>query len=99
MDTEYLPILGSIILDKPVRWHESRSEWIQAGFGARDYTAKVKGAFDKSGQLKTLETDIIADMGCDGAERACGLGMPLNGGTFALGPYVCENYKQGLDAL
>ena len=93
MDTEYLPILGSIILDKPVRWHESRSEWIQAGFGARDYTAKVKGAFDKSGQLKALETDIIADMGCDGAERACGLGMPLNGGTFALGPYVCENYK------
>lgn len=93
MDTEYLPILGSIILGKPVRWHESRTEWIHAGFGARDYTAKVKGAFDKSGKLKALETDIIADMGCDGAERACGLGMPLNGGTFALGPYVCENYK------
>ena len=93
MDTEYLPILGSIILGKPVRWHESRAEWIHAGFGARDYTAKVKGAFDKSGHLKALETDIIADMGCDGAERACGLGMPLNGGTFALGPYVCENYK------
>ena len=36
----------------------------------RDYTAKVKGAFDKSGQLKALETDIIADMGCDGAEKS-----------------------------
>ena len=93
MDTEYLPILGSIILGKPVRWYETRAEWIHAGFGARDYKARVKGAFDKSGKLRALETNIIADMGCDGAERACGLGMPLNGGTFALGPYECENYK------
>jgi aerobic carbon-monoxide dehydrogenase large subunit len=40
-----------------------------------------------------METDVLADMGCDGAERAAGLGMPLNGGIYAPGPYRFDTYR------
>ena len=93
VDCEFLPVLGSILTGKPIKWSESRSGWIQAGFAARDYHATSKAAFTKDGKLLALETDIVADMGCDGAERACGLGMPLNGGNYATGPYECDTYR------
>ena len=93
VDCEFLPVLGSILTGRPVKWFESRSGWIQAGFAARDYQTTSRAAFKKDGKLLALETEIVADMGCDGAERACGLGMPINGGNYAVGPYRCVDYR------
>lgn len=93
VDGEYMPVLASILTGRPVCWFESRSEWIHSGPAARDYTAKVRAGFRRDGTLVALETDIIADMGCDGAERAAGLGMPLNGGNYAPGPYCVSDYR------
>ena len=93
VDCEYLPALGSILTGRPVKWFESRSEWIHAGFAARDYHTRSRAAFKRDGTLIAMETDILADMGCDGAERAGGLGMPINGGLYAPGPYRCEIYR------
>lgn len=93
IDCEFLPALASKLTGRPVRWFESRSEWMHAGFAARDYHTRSRAAFDRDGRLLAMETDILADVGCDGAERACGLGMPINGGTYAPGPYRCEVYR------
>ncbi|MGE0484474.1 MAG: molybdopterin-dependent oxidoreductase [Gammaproteobacteria bacterium] len=93
VDCEFLPVLGSILTGRPVRWFEARSEWIHSGFAARDYHTRSRAAFARDGTLLALETDILADVGCDGAERACGLGMPINGGTYAPGPYRCPVYR------
>jgi len=93
VDCEFLPVLGSLLTGRPVKWFESRSEWIHAGFAARDYHTRSRAAFKRDGTLLALETDILADVGCDGAERACGLGMPINGGTYAPGPYRCTVYR------
>ena len=93
VDGEYLPVLASILTGRPVCWFETRSEWIHAGPAARDYTTKVKAAFNTDGRLLAMATDIIADMGCDGAERGAGLGMPLNGGNYAPGPYRVNDYR------
>ena len=93
IDAEYLPALGAILTGRPVRFFESRSEWIHAGFAARDYRARSRAAFARDGSLLAMDTQILADMGCDGAERASGIGMPLNGGNYAPGPYQCDIYR------
>ena len=93
VDTELVPVLAAIVLGKPVKWFESRSEWLAAGPGARDYSIRSRAAFDRNGKLLACETKVIADMGCDGAERAAGLGMPLNGGNYAPGPYDVDAYR------
>ena len=93
VDCEYLPVLASILLGRAVMWFESRSAWLHAGPAARDYHTRVRAAFKRDGTLLALETDILADMGVDGAERAAGLGMPLNGSTYAPGPYRVTNYR------
>lgn len=93
VDCEYLPVLGSILTGKPVRWFESRSEWIHSSFAARDYHTRSRAAFKRDGTLIAMDTEILADVGCDSAERACGLGMPINGGNYALGPYCCDVYR------
>ena len=93
VDCEYLPVLASILLGRPVKWFESRSEWMHAGPAARDYQTRSRAAFKRDGTLLALDTDILADMGVDGAERAAGLGMPLNGGNYAPGPYCVSNYR------
>ncbi len=93
VDCEYLPVLASILLGRPVKWFESRSEWMHSGPAARDYHARSRAAFRRDGTLLALETDILADMGVDGAERAAGLGMPLNGGNYAPGAYRVGIYR------
>lgn len=93
VDGEYLPVLAALHLGRPVKWIETRTGWLHAGPGARDFTANCQAAFNRDGQLLALTTDIIADMGCDGAERACGIGMPINGGVYAPGPYRVQHYR------
>jgi aerobic carbon-monoxide dehydrogenase large subunit len=87
VDSELVVVLASIVLGRPVKWFETRTEWICAGPAARDFSTRVRAAFKHDGTLVALETDVMADMGCDGSERACGLGMPLNSGVYAPGPY------------
>jgi len=96
VDSEYFAVLGTMLCHKPVRWSETRAGWMHAGPGARDYHATSRAAFDRNGAVIAMETDIVADMGCDGAERGCGIGMPLNGGNYAPGPYTIENYRTNI---
>lgn len=93
VDTEHLVVLASKLLGRPVKWFESRSEWMAAGPAARDFRTRVRAAFRRDGTLLALETDVLADMGCDGAERACGFGMPVNSGIYAPGPYKVSVYR------
>ena len=93
IDTEHIAVLASVVLGRPVKWFESRSEWIIAGPAARDYQVRSRAAFRRDGTLLACETDVLADMGCDGAERGAGLGMPLNGGNYSPGPYRLDTYR------
>jgi len=99
IDSEYFAILGSILCERPVNWAESRSEWMHAGPGARDYHTRSRMAFTRTGKIIAMETNILADMGCDGAERAAGIGMPLNGGNYAPGPYIIDTYRTHVECV
>lgn len=93
VDVEHIPALASIVTGRPIKYVETRTEWLHSGPAARDIRTRSRGAFDRDGRLLALETDILADMGCDGAERACGLGMPINGGLYTPGPYRVGVYR------
>jgi carbon-monoxide dehydrogenase large subunit len=93
VDVEHIPALASILTGRPVKYFETRTEWLQSGPAARDIRTRSRAAFDRDGHLLALETDILADMGVDGAERACGLGMPINGGLYTPGPYRVGVYR------
>jgi aerobic carbon-monoxide dehydrogenase large subunit len=99
IDSEYFAILGSILCERPVNWVENRSEWMHAGPGARDYHTRSRMAFTRSGKILAMETKILADMGCDGAERGAGIGMPLNGGNYAPGPYIIDTYRTHVECV
>lgn len=45
---------------------------MHAGPAARDYQTRSRAAFNRDGTLLALETDILADVGVDGAERPPG---------------------------
>lgn len=54
---------ASLLLDKPVKWVESRSEnLISTGF-ARDYHMTGKLALDENGRMLGLRVDILGDHG------------------------------------
>lgn len=93
LDIEYVPVLMALITKRPVKWFETRTEWITAGPHARDFVCDVEAAFKNDGTLLALRNHIVADMGCDGAERAGGLGMPVMAGTYMPGGYKLENYS------
>lgn len=93
VDVELVVVLASLLTGRPVKYFETRTEWLHSGPAARDVRARSRGAFTRDGRLLALETDILADMGVDGAERACGLGMPINGGLYTPGPYRVEHYR------
>lgn len=96
LDVEYVPVLMAILAGRPVRWVETRSEWIAAGPHARDFTAEVEAAFTADGRLLALRNRIVADMGCDGAERAGGLGMPVMAGTYMPSGYRLDAYSMDI---
>ncbi len=93
VDVEHVVALASIMSGRPVKYFESRREWLHSGPAARDIHTRSRAAFRRDGRLLALETDIYADMGCDGAERACGLGMPINGGLYTPSAYRVETYR------
>ena len=89
-DAEYLPAIASKIYGVPVKWIEPREGWIISSTQARDFIARTRAAFDNKGKLLAVDTDVMGDVGCDGAERACGIGMPINGALYVTGAYKVD---------
>jgi carbon-monoxide dehydrogenase large subunit len=60
--------VASLVLGRPVKWIEDRSENLQADSFARDYHMHAKLAADKSGKIIGLQVKTLAD--CGAAEAA-----------------------------
>jgi carbon-monoxide dehydrogenase large subunit len=87
----------SIISGRTVRWTETRSEFLM-GRSARTRLPDGGGRapFAADGRLLALRNRIVADMGCDGAERAGGLGMPIMAGSYMPGGYKLDAYAMDI---
>jgi carbon-monoxide dehydrogenase large subunit len=60
-------IVASLLLGKPVKWVEDRSENLQADSFARDYHMTAEMAADKDGRIVGLRVNTLADHGCTDA--------------------------------
>jgi carbon-monoxide dehydrogenase large subunit len=60
--------VASLVLGRPVKWIEDRSENLQADSFARDYHIHARLAADKSGKIVGLDVKTLAD--CGAAEAA-----------------------------
>ncbi|MDC0115944.1 molybdopterin-dependent oxidoreductase [Octadecabacter sp.] len=93
VDAEYLPVIATKLLGRPVKWIEPRSSWTRTAPHARDFKLWTRGAFDKKGKLIAMDVKVLADIGVDAAERAGGLGMPINGCVYGAGVYDVQTYR------
>ncbi|MBZ0286822.1 MAG: molybdopterin-dependent oxidoreductase, partial [Anaerolineae bacterium] len=59
--------VASLLLGKPVKWVEDRSENLQADSFARDYHMTAELAADKDGKITGLRVHTLADSGCTDA--------------------------------
>jgi carbon-monoxide dehydrogenase large subunit len=55
--------VASLVLGRPVKWIEDRSENLQADSFARDYHMKAKLAADKDGKIVGLDVQTLSDCG------------------------------------
>jgi carbon-monoxide dehydrogenase large subunit len=60
-------IVASLLIGKPVKWVEDRSENLMADSFARDYHMTVEMAADKDGKITGLRVNTLADHGCTDA--------------------------------
>ncbi|MDH5674445.1 MAG: aerobic carbon-monoxide dehydrogenase large subunit [Myxococcales bacterium] len=56
--------VASLLIGKPVKWIEDRSENLQADSFARDYHITAELAADADGKIVGLRVDTLADNGC-----------------------------------
>ncbi|MQA86020.1 MAG: molybdopterin-dependent oxidoreductase [Streptosporangiales bacterium] len=92
-DGDVVPILLSILTGRPVKWAETREEWMLAGpVGSRGYVHHAELALRSDGTVLALRDRLLADVGCDGVVRAIGLAALIVGATYIPGPYRIDAY-------
>lgn len=92
-DADVIPALLSILTGRPVKWTETREEWMVAGpTGSRSYVHDAELALRADGTVLGLRDRLHADVGCDGVVRAIGLAALIVGATYVPGPYCIDNY-------
>jgi carbon-monoxide dehydrogenase large subunit len=83
-----LPYL-SILLERPIKWYETRIEHLRNGRHGRDQIHTIEVALNKDGRILGIRDKIIADMGAtytvDHSIMASALYIP--------GVYDVQNYK------
>lgn len=90
---DVLPVMLSLKTGKPVIWVETREENFLSGIHARDYDADLECAFDEDGKILALTGDWIGDAGCDGTNRAHGIGQIHVALFYGSGNYKVPAYR------
>lgn len=90
---DVLPVMLSLKTGKPVIWVETRQENFRSGIHARDYDADLECAFDEDGRILALKADWIGDAGCDGTNRAHGIGQIHVALFYGSGNYKVPAYQ------
>jgi aerobic carbon-monoxide dehydrogenase large subunit len=75
-----------------VKWAESRSENLLAGVHSRDYICDLKIGFRKDGAILGVQAKLVGNAGCDGTNRAPGIGGLAVAAAYLPGPYKIANY-------
>lgn len=90
--------VASLLIGKPVKWIEDRSENLQADSFARDYHITAEMAADSSGKITGLRVHTLADNGCtDG--QASPSKFPAGLYSICTGSYDMKAAHVNVDAV
>ena len=90
--------VASLLIGKPVKWIEDRSENLQADSFARDYHITAEMAADANGRITGLRVDTLADSGCtDGAANPSK--FPAGLYSICTGSYDMQAAHVNVDAV
>lgn len=90
--------VASLLIGKPVKWIEDRSENLQADSFARDYHITAEMAADANGKITGLRVDTLADNGCtDG--QASPSKFPAGLYSICTGSYDLKAAHVSVDAV
>jgi carbon-monoxide dehydrogenase large subunit len=93
VDIDIIPILLSKLAERPVKWAETREEWMLSGpAGSRSYVHYGELALKADGSLLGLRDRLLVDCGCDSLVRAAGAGGAIVAATYGPGPYKIDAY-------
>jgi carbon-monoxide dehydrogenase large subunit len=90
---DVLPVMLALKTGRPVLWVETRAENFLSGIHARDYDADLEAAFDADGRILALKADWLGDAGCDGTNRAHGIGQHHVALFYGSGNYKVPAYQ------
>jgi carbon-monoxide dehydrogenase large subunit len=90
--------VASLLLGKPVKWVEDRSENLQADSFARDYHIDAELAADETGKIVGLRVNTLADHGCTDA-AANPSKFPAGLYSICTGSYDMEAAHVDVDAV
>jgi aerobic carbon-monoxide dehydrogenase large subunit len=92
-----IAVAASVLLGKPVKWIEDRSENLQADSFARDYHITAELASDKDGRITAMRMNTVADHGYSDAQAAPSK-FPAGLFHLATGSYDFSNAHVVVDA-
>ncbi|MGF6916089.1 carbon-monoxide dehydrogenase large subunit [Paraburkholderia sp. 40] len=93
-DADVVPILLSMLAARPVKWAETREEWLLAApVGSRSYVHRGELALRSDGTILGMRDRLLIDLGCDGVARANGAAGAIIGAIYAPGPYLVDAYE------
>lgn len=95
---ELLACLLARLLDRPVRWIETRSEHVVASIHAREVVHDVEVATDAQGRLLALRARVLADMGT-GRISFPGVSPAAVSGLTMPGPYRLPEFETEITCL
>ncbi len=90
--------VASLLIGKPVKWIEDRSENLQADSFARDYHLEAELAADENGKLVGLRVNGLADHGCADA-AANPSKFPAGLFSICTGSYDLQAAHVNMDAV
>src|SRR5579871_4077534 len=88
---EFLAVLLTRKLGRPVKWTESRSEGNVAVHHGRDQIQRIRIAAESDGRLRALDVDLLADMGA--YLMLVTPGVPLLGAFMFNAIYKMDAYR------
>ena len=93
-----IAIAASVVIGKPVKWIEDRSENLQADSFARDYHMTAEIAADKDGKMRAMRIKTLADHGYTDA-AANPSKFPAGMFSICTGSYDFETAFTEMDAV
>lgn len=86
------------LLQRPVKWTETRSENHVATTHGRAHTEYIEAAVEKDGRILGMKLRTVANMGAYLSNMATGI-PTVNCATFGTGCYRIENYQATVDLV